>query len=90
MSYEFYIMAILKKLITIGESKAIVIPRAYLDYYESKGKIIRKVGLEIGETIVIQPIFEDVSENESKKPKEDVLSEIESHINNPLWRRKTK
>ena len=62
-------MALLRKLITIGDSKAVVIPHDYLEYYKNKGRIIKKVGMEINENIVIEPIFEDIVEPK-KTPQE--------------------
>ena len=62
-------MPILKRLIKINESKAVVIPHNYFEYYRSKGKEINKVSLEIGKKIVIEPIFEEIQNNNLKEGK---------------------
>jgi len=52
----------LRKLVTIGDSKAVIIPAEYLSYYEKiKGKKIKQVGIKIDEKIIIDPIFKDDS-----------------------------
>lgn len=56
-------MPILKRLIKINESKAVVIPYNYFEYYRRKGKEIHEVSLEINEKIIITPIFENVKES---------------------------
>jgi len=48
---------LLKRLISIGGSKAVVIPCEYLEYYRSIGKPIEIVGLEVNRKITIEPIF---------------------------------
>jgi len=48
----------LKKLITIGHSKAIIIPHEFLDFYELQGKTVNQVYLEINDKITMTPIFE--------------------------------
>lgn len=75
-------MPILKKLIRINESKAVVLPHSYFEYYKSKGKEINTVSLEIDDKIIIQPIFEDIVESEdAQKIQTTDISEIESHVN---------
>jgi len=55
-------MPLIKKLIKIHGSKAIVIPCSYFEYYLTKGKKIDKVSLELnGEKIIITPIFRENS-----------------------------
>jgi hypothetical protein len=69
-------MPILKRLIKINESKAIVIPYSYFEYYRSKGKEINEVSLEIDKKIIIEPIFKDIAAEPKQK---DVLG-IETRI----------
>jgi hypothetical protein len=58
-------MPLIKKLIKIHGSKAIVIPSSYFEYYLAKGKKIDKVSLELnGEKIIITPILNDLNECE--------------------------
>jgi hypothetical protein len=59
-------MALLRKLVSIGDSKAVIIPCDYLEYYKKQGKKIKQVGLEINKVIVIKPIFEDISVGDDK------------------------
>jgi antitoxin component of MazEF toxin-antitoxin module len=67
-------MPLKRKLVSIGNSKAVVIPHDYLEYYWKKGKIIKEVGLEINKKIIILPIFEDINQNK------ELLSEISNHL----------
>lgn len=69
-------MAILKKLIRVGGSKAIVIPNSYLSYWKLKGKTINEVGLKINKNIIIEPIFIDI-EKDPGQHKKDIHSEID-------------
>ncbi|GAI11663.1 unnamed protein product [marine sediment metagenome] len=62
-------MPLVKKLINVGDSKGIIIPREYLAYYELQGKKINKVTLEINEKITIEPFFEDVDKREDRHAK---------------------
>jgi antitoxin component of MazEF toxin-antitoxin module len=64
-------MSMLKKIISIGNSKAIIIPYEFIAYYKLQGKEIKKVRLELTDKLIITPIFEE-GESESKKetPKE--------------------
>ena len=52
-------MTVLKRLININRSKAVVIPYEYFEYYRRKGKEIHEVCLQLGKKIVIEPILED-------------------------------
>ncbi len=69
-------MPLKRKLVSIGNSKAVVIPHDYLEYYRKKGKTIKEVGLEINKKIIILPIFEEIE----PKPEEKDISNIETHI----------
>lgn len=57
-------MPILRKIIKIGQSRAITIPHDFIRYYENQGKLIKEVILEINDKgIFIQPMLEDVVKN---------------------------
>jgi antitoxin component of MazEF toxin-antitoxin module len=60
-------MALLRKIVQIGNSKAIVIPKQYFEFYKLQGKEIKQVGLEIGEKLTIEPIFTEISEQGKKE-----------------------
>ena len=53
-------MAVLRKLINIGNSKAIIIPKEYIEFYEQQGKIFNTVGMQINDKIILEPIFENI------------------------------
>ena len=73
-------MAILRKLISIGNSKAIIIPHDYLEYHRKNGKIIREVGLEINDKIIINPIFLKIEQGHEDTMNQNILAEIKQHI----------
>ena len=60
-------MPMIKKLVQVGGSKAVIIPNSYLDYWQLKGKIIYEFGLEINKKIVLIPIFEDKETDQNEK-----------------------
>ena len=54
-------MSLIRKIITVGNSRAVVIPGFFLEYFKSQGKKTDKVDMEIdSEVIVIKPIFEEI------------------------------
>jgi len=65
---------LLHKVISVGNSKAVIIPAQFFEYWIKQGKEINEVGIEIDGEIIIRPIFKDI--NQSK----NVLSEIKDHI----------
>jgi hypothetical protein len=74
-------MPLKRKLISVGKSKAVVIPHDYLDYYRKQGKIINEVGLEINDKIIISPIFIDIEQECKINVDQNIISEIKQHIN---------
>ena len=53
-------MALIRKLIQVGGSRAVTIPVTWIQYYEKmSGQKIRKVGMEIDGKIVIWPILKE-------------------------------
>jgi len=52
----------IKKLIKVGESQAVTIPAAYLQFWHRLGKEIREFELEINKKIVLTPILTDIKE----------------------------
>lgn len=55
-----------KKLFQIGNSKALIIPKSYLDYWQLKGKEIHEFGMKMNRKIVLEPIFTDIPKQEPK------------------------
>ena len=55
---------LLHKIVTIGNSKAVVIPAQFFHYWSKQGKEITEVGIEIDGEIIIRPIFKNA---DSKK-----------------------
>jgi hypothetical protein len=57
-------MPLIQKIIQIGDSKAITIPKSWLEYYERKtGESITEVRVEITDSLVILPMFCEISTN---------------------------
>lgn len=54
-------MALLRKIVSVGNSKAVVIPQSYLDYWRLKGLEMKKVKLEVNDQIIISPVFEEIT-----------------------------
>ena len=53
-------MPLIHKLIRVGDSRAVTIPKTWLEYHEKKnGREIFKVGMELNGKIVIWPILKD-------------------------------
>lgn len=51
-------MPIIRKVIDVGRSKAVTIPKTWLDYYEKEaGKQIEAVAMEVNKVLTIKPIF---------------------------------
>jgi len=51
---------LLYKVLKVGNSKAVIIPAQFFDYWHKQGKEIREVGMEIDGEIIIRPIFIDI------------------------------
>jgi len=52
-------MPIIRRLIRIGRSRAVVLPKGWLDYYErQEGKKIEAVIIEVNRKLTIEPLFE--------------------------------
>ncbi len=52
---------LLRKIVSIGHAKAVVIPQQYIDYYKMRGKEIKQVGMEVNKKIILTPIFEPIT-----------------------------
>jgi len=63
-------MALRKKLVQVGGSRAIIIPNSYLKYWKLKGKTINEFGLEINKKLILEPILEDITESQDMQTKE--------------------
>ena len=52
-------MPLIQKVIQVGDSRAVTIPKSWLTYYERQsGQCIKEVSLEVNGTLVIRPIIE--------------------------------
>lgn len=50
-------MPILRKIIRVGNSKAVVIPSEWLEFYKKQfGKDLEEVGMEVNNVITISPL----------------------------------
>jgi len=51
-------MPLIRKVVEIGHSKAVFIPKTWLEYYEQEsGQRIEKVAIEVNQTLKITPII---------------------------------
>jgi antitoxin component of MazEF toxin-antitoxin module len=66
-------MPLIQKIIQIGDSKAITIPKSWLIFYERQiGCSIKEVSVEVNSSLVIRPIMkviENTSEEKGHSPK---------------------
>ena len=55
-------MPIIRKVIQVGDSKAISIPKSWLEYYEKEsGQKIESVAMEVNSVLTIKPIFTEAT-----------------------------
>ncbi len=59
-------MPLIKRVIQVGDSHAVTIPKTWLEYYERQsGQKIREVAVEVNGKLVIRPILEkEAKENQ--------------------------
>ena len=60
-------MPITRKLIPLGNSKAITVPKSWLDFLESKHCKIDAVSMEVNGKLTIRPILKVALGSESSK-----------------------
>ena len=61
-------MPLIQKVIQIGDSRAVTIPKSWLTYYERQsGQSIKEVSVEVNGKLTIRPIIERTK----RPPKED-------------------
>jgi len=53
-----------KKLVKVGDSRAVIIPNSYLDYWQLKGKKILGFELEVNKKLILAPILEDIEKGD--------------------------
>ena len=62
-------MPIIRKILNVGDSKAITIPKSWLESAEENaGKKIIAIALEVDRVITISPVFERKSEKQCQAP----------------------
>jgi hypothetical protein len=55
-------MPLIQKVIQVGDSKAITIPKSWLEYYERQtGHNVNEVSVEITDKLVILPLFSQIT-----------------------------
>jgi antitoxin component of MazEF toxin-antitoxin module len=53
-------MPLVRKLVEIGNSKAVFLPKSWVEYYEEKfGQKIAEVAIEVNKILKIAPIFRE-------------------------------
>jgi hypothetical protein len=61
-------MPLIQKIIQVGDSKAITIPKSWLEFYERQtGESIKEVSVEITDRLVIFPMFSQITDLKSRK-----------------------
>jgi antitoxin component of MazEF toxin-antitoxin module len=53
-------LPLIQKVIQIGDSRAVTIPKSWLTYYERQsGHSIKEVSVEVNGKLIIRPIFKE-------------------------------
>jgi antitoxin component of MazEF toxin-antitoxin module len=61
-------MPLIQKVIQVGDSKAVTIPKSWLEYYERQtGQSVREVSVEITDKIVIAPFYSIIKSDSDAK-----------------------
>ncbi len=61
-------MPIIRKVIEVGNSKAVCIPKSWLEYYEKEtGQKVSEVSMEVNHELKIQPYLPRKEERKSKE-----------------------
>lgn len=61
-------MPIIRKVVTVGDSRGITIPKSWLDFYEREtGEKIREVTIEVNKVLTVGPIFTKKDGQETSK-----------------------
>jgi len=61
-------MPLIQKIIQIGDSKAVTIPKSWLTFHERQNKHpIKEVTIEVNNTLVIRPIITLKEEEKNEK-----------------------
>jgi len=56
-------MPIVRKLIQVGSSKAVSIPKSWIEYYEKEtGRKMESLAMEVNHVLTLKPIFEKTKE----------------------------
>jgi antitoxin component of MazEF toxin-antitoxin module len=56
---------LIQKVIQVGDSRAVTIPKSWLAYYERQsGRCIKEVSVEVNGKLIIRPIIEEPKNNE--------------------------
>ena len=62
-------MPIIRKVIKVGNSKAVTFPASWIEFYESEtGQELREVAVEVDGSLTISPIKNRKSENVKQPP----------------------
>jgi len=61
-------LPIIRKVVTVGDSRGITIPKSWLDFYEREtGEKIREVTIEVNKVLTVGPIFTKKDGQETSK-----------------------
>ena len=58
-------MPLIQRIIQVGDSRAVTIPKSWLRYYEKQiGETIKEVAVEVNGKLTIRPILKEESKNQ--------------------------
>jgi len=61
-------MPIIRKIIQVGTSKAVSLPKSWLDWLEREtGEVIREVAVEVDRVLTIEPVLPKEKTSQIKK-----------------------
>lgn len=61
-------MPIIRKIIRVGTSKAVSLPKSWLTFYERQyGQCITEVSVEVNGKLIIRPILSEVARNHESR-----------------------
>jgi hypothetical protein len=61
-------MPLVRKVIKVGSSKAVTLPRDWIEYYEKKlGRPIEEVLIEVDEVLKIAPFIPEEADNKATR-----------------------
>jgi len=68
-------LPIIRKVLEVGNSKAITIPKSWFDYFEKEtGVQVSEVAMEIDRSLTVTPVLPKLKATENTEPKDKIKS----------------